>query len=174
MRFGKMSNKLWTLIGGCYAAYAIVLFMAAISPCPANTITQTKAVAQANQSPPLSGKRLYLVDPKAERTHYWLTLWTIRNCPACERQKALVPTLEADGYHVIVRQVPGARWIKSFPAIVITKDKPGGDILHILYGIQTTQTLDKILKIGEAPESPEDPETPDYNITFPWCEHVLR
>jgi hypothetical protein len=78
----------------------------------------------------------------------------------------LVPALEAAGYHVIVRRVPGQRWIKSFPALVITKDKPSGDALHTLYGVYTVEKLDSILEIGEAPEEEVD-EDPDYDIFSP-------
>jgi hypothetical protein len=162
-----MSTRLRVInfLGGCYAVFAIVTFMVAVETIPTNVSSQALRVAQVSQGLVLNSERLS--DNQGDtRGQYWITIWTTRNCAACKRQKALVPALEAAGYHVIVRRVPGQRWIKSFPALVITKDKPSGDALHTLYGVYDTEKVDKVLEIGATPEEEVD-EDSDYDIFSP-------
>jgi hypothetical protein len=157
----KMTDRRWSLVGGSYCVLAVVTFMAAVSPSPACRTSETKDVAQVSQIFAPDNQRLS-DDQWDTRNTYWITIWCTRNCVPCEKQKALVPELEAAGYHVIVRKSPGGRFIKSFPALVITKDKPGGNILHTLYGYHTLTQLDEILGIEE-----EEIEDPDYDIFSP-------
>lgn len=117
-----MKNKHWTLIGASYAIFALTIAtMATYQESDTLVANQPTVVAQATEGPVWRGKRLDLDDTRSERSRYWITIWTTRNCTACERQKALVPEMEAAGYHIVVRQVPGQRWIKSFPASLSQK-----------------------------------------------------
>jgi hypothetical protein len=167
-----MSDRTWTLIGASYAVFALVTFMAAVEKSPAICADQPQDVASIPEVPAVYNSGLFDAEG-VSRNEYWITIWTTRNCGACEKQKALVPAFEAAGYNIVIRKSPGGRWIKSFPALVITKGKPGGDILHTFYGVHTVERIDEILEIGETPE--EDVEDPDYDIFSPKaCEQEFR
>jgi hypothetical protein len=160
-----MTDNKWTLVGGCYAIFALASYMAAVSPCDQVYATRPQVVEASVEITGVYSQRLDNPDTRAD---YWITIWTTNNCGACERQKALVPAFEAAGYHVVIRHTPGGRWIKSFPALIITKDKPSGEALHTLNGLHTLEQIDETLKIGEGQEIEEDEvEDPDYDIFHP-------
>lgn len=161
-----MKRNLFTLAGVCYAVFAIVCFMEAVDTRPSYTITEPEVVAQADQGDALRSSRLYQSDAKADRSNYWLTIWVTKSCYGCEQQKAEVPALQAAGYNVVLRKGPPGRWIKSFPHIIINRDRLNGERVTELAGFHTLAEIDEVLQIGvEEEEEVENDE--DYNIFSP-------
>lgn len=156
-----MTNKSWSIIGGCYAVFAIATFMVAAESFNSNVITEAKDVANSSKSNVVSSQRLDKPNP---RRNLFLTIWTTRGCHGCEQQKAEIPALEKAGYNVILRTVPAPRFVKSFPTTVVTKDSPTGERIATVTGFKTTSEFDTILKISD--EDDEDDEVPDYNILY--------
>jgi len=166
MRFGNvMTDKHWTAIGASYAIFAIAIATLATHQTSHTSITgQPTVVAQATESPVWRSQRLDLDDANPRR-NYWLTIWVTKSCYGCEQQKAEVPALQEAGYNVVVRKGPPGRWIKSFPHIVINRDRLNGERVTELAGFHTLAQIDEALKIGETPE--EEVEDPDYDIFRP-------
>ena len=169
MRFGNvMTDKHWTAIGASYAIFAITIAtLAQIETSPTRITDQPPVVAQATESPVWRSQRLDLDDTNPRR-NYWLTIWVTKSCYGCEQQKAEVPALQEAGYNVVVRKGPPGRWIKSFPHIVINRDRLNGERVTELAGFHTLTQIDEALKIGETPEEEVDEEEdPEYDIFRP-------
>ena len=164
-----MKDKHWTLIGGSYIVFAIaVATMAQIETSNPVVTDQSPFVGGTTESPVWRGQRLDLADSKTDRSQYWLTIWVTKSCYGCEQQKAEVPALQEAGYNVVVRKGPPGRWIKSFPHIVINRDRLNGERVTELAGFHTLAQIDEALKIGETPEEEVDEEEdPEYDIFRP-------
>jgi len=159
-----MTNKLWTLVGSGYVCFALISAVAATSPSPTLLVNQPPIVAQAHQSSFGCGERLHLADENPRRD-LWLCIWSTRNCAACVRQEAEIPALESAGYNVILRKAPAPRFVKSFPATIVTRGSPTGPRVDTWAGFKTLTEIDARLKIGE--ETEEEVENPDYDIFTP-------
>lgn len=153
-----MNNKLWAILGGVYAAFAILTFMAAVDSNNPVVANPSQNVANSSSTNHRSGQRLYQSNPRKD---YWLTIWTIQGCYACKQQKKEVPALRKAGYNVVVREVYLPKKIKLFPTTVVTKGKLNGERVTTVEGFKTVKDFDTILKIRD---DPKEPDEPDYHI----------
>ena len=159
-----MKSKYWTIIGGLYAGFTILVAMVAVEEGLKITADKPQDVARAVGENVLCGERLHQSDTNPRRDLF-LTIWSTRWCASCEKMEAEIPALEAAGYNVVLRKVPAPRWVQSFPTIVVNKGSLNGERVTVIAGFKTTEEIDEILQIREATE--EEVEDPDYNIFSP-------
>jgi len=173
-----MNRKIWTVIGACYAAFAITIAMVAVEESDSLVADQTSIVAQADNGHALSGERLYQFDANPRR-NLFLTIWSTRDCYGCQQMEAEIPALRKAGYNVVLRKVPAPRWVKSFPTIVVNRDRLNGPRVTVIAGFKTTAEIDAILQVTEEEDGEEADEEvdndEDYNIFSPKAQvHALN
>lgn len=152
-----------------YATFAIICFMEAVSSRTPIVAHQSKVVAQANQDYAICSQRLYLNDENPRRDLF-LTVWSTRNCSACQRMEAEIPALQDAGYNVVLRKAPAPRFVKAFPTTVVNRGNLNGERVTVITGFKNTSEIDTILQIGEVEEDEEEINDEDYNIFQPWAQ----